>query len=161
MDRLWVAHKNRGLRMLGLSIDRKAEDASGHLAKKGHTFPAGLATPALARALPKPCRSLTGGNDNAAVGAHDGCHPSRRWNHATLQRTLDQALKRNGTAATGIALEQSGHESPGPALMVGVVGVPGEHPSLLQRSLDSQHGGQQAQAQAQPPRCDAACPGAG
>jgi len=94
MDRLWIAHKNRGLRMLGLSIDRKAEDASGHLAKKGHTFPAGLATPALARALPKPCRSLTCCNDNAAVGAHDGCHPSRRWNPAALQPPVQGSLGR-------------------------------------------------------------------
>jgi hypothetical protein len=54
MDQLWLAHKGRGLRMLGLSIDRKAEDASTYLAKKGYSFPAGLVTPAMARVLPKP-----------------------------------------------------------------------------------------------------------
>jgi thiol-disulfide isomerase/thioredoxin len=54
MDKFWLAHKARGLRMLGLSIDHKAEDASNYLIKKGYTFPAGLVTPAVARALPKP-----------------------------------------------------------------------------------------------------------
>lgn len=54
MDKFWLAHKARGLQMLGLSIDRKAEDASTYLSKKGYTFPAGLVTPAVARVLPKP-----------------------------------------------------------------------------------------------------------
>jgi thiol-disulfide isomerase/thioredoxin len=54
MDKFWLAHKSRGLLMLGLSIDKKAEDASGYLSKKGYTFPAGLVTPAVARVLPKP-----------------------------------------------------------------------------------------------------------
>jgi len=54
MDKLWLAHKSRGLRMLGLTIDRKAEDASSYLSKRGYTFPSGLVTPAVARALPKP-----------------------------------------------------------------------------------------------------------
>ncbi len=54
MERLWLAHRGRGLRLLGLSIDRKAEDATGYLAKRGYTFPSGLVTPAIARALPKP-----------------------------------------------------------------------------------------------------------
>jgi thiol-disulfide isomerase/thioredoxin len=54
MDRFWRAHKGRGLRMLGLTIDRKAEDASAYLAKKGYSFPAALVTPAVARVLPKP-----------------------------------------------------------------------------------------------------------
>jgi thiol-disulfide isomerase/thioredoxin len=54
MDKLWLAHKGRGMRLLGLSIDRKAEDASAYLARKGYTFPAALVTPALARVLPKP-----------------------------------------------------------------------------------------------------------
>jgi thiol-disulfide isomerase/thioredoxin len=54
MDKFWLAHKARGLQMLALSIDRKAEDASAYLGKKGYTFPAALLTPELARALPKP-----------------------------------------------------------------------------------------------------------
>lgn len=54
MEKLWLAHRGRGLRFLGLSIDRRAEDATGYLAKRGYTFPSGLVTPAIARALPKP-----------------------------------------------------------------------------------------------------------
>ncbi len=54
MDQFWLAHKARGLKMLGLSIDRQAEDASTYLGKRGYTFPAGLVTPAVARLLPKP-----------------------------------------------------------------------------------------------------------
>jgi hypothetical protein len=54
MQKLWVAQRERGLRFLGLSIDRKAEDATAYLARHGYTFPSGLVTPAMARALPKP-----------------------------------------------------------------------------------------------------------
>ena len=54
MEKLWLAQRSRGLRFLGLSIDRKAEEATGYLAKRGYTFPSGLVTPAIARALPKP-----------------------------------------------------------------------------------------------------------
>ena len=54
MDKLWLAQRGRGLRFLGLSIDRRAEDATAYLAKRGYSFPSGLVTPAIARALPKP-----------------------------------------------------------------------------------------------------------
>jgi thiol-disulfide isomerase/thioredoxin len=54
MEKLWRAHSARGLQLLALSIDRKREDAAGYLAKKGYTFPAGLVTPDITRALPKP-----------------------------------------------------------------------------------------------------------
>jgi thiol-disulfide isomerase/thioredoxin len=54
MEKFWLAHKGGGLRMLGLSIDGKAEDARAYMGKKGYTFPAGLVTPAVARVLPKP-----------------------------------------------------------------------------------------------------------
>ena len=54
IDQLWLAQHGRGLRVLGLSIDRKAEDASAYLAKKGYSFPAAMLTPAIARVLPKP-----------------------------------------------------------------------------------------------------------
>jgi hypothetical protein len=40
--------------MLGLSIDRRAEDASAYLARRGFVFPSGHVTPAVAQALPKP-----------------------------------------------------------------------------------------------------------
>ena len=54
MDKLWLAQRRRGLQFWGLSIDRKPEDATAYMAKRGYSFPAGLVTPAFARALPKP-----------------------------------------------------------------------------------------------------------
>ncbi len=54
MEKLWLAQKARGLRMLGLSIDRSADPAKAYLAQHGYSFPAGLVTPAIARLLPKP-----------------------------------------------------------------------------------------------------------
>jgi thiol-disulfide isomerase/thioredoxin len=54
MEKLWLTQRSRGLRFLGLSIDRTAEDAIAYLSKRGVTFPSTLVTPAIARALPKP-----------------------------------------------------------------------------------------------------------
>jgi thiol-disulfide isomerase/thioredoxin len=54
MNKLWLAQRERGLAMLTLSIDRKVEDAAGHLRRRGYTFPAAFVTAELARALPKP-----------------------------------------------------------------------------------------------------------
>lgn len=54
MQKLWIAHKNQGLQMLALSIDRKPADAVAYLQKRGYTFPAGWVTPEVQRVLPKP-----------------------------------------------------------------------------------------------------------
>lgn len=54
VEALWRAHQGKGLRVLGLSIDRKPEDAQAYRSKRGHTFPSAWVTPAVARALPKP-----------------------------------------------------------------------------------------------------------
>jgi thiol-disulfide isomerase/thioredoxin len=75
MDKLWLAQKARGLRMLGLSIDRKAEDATGYLGKRGFSFPAGLVTPAVARVLPKPKGlpvTVVRGRDGRVLAAETG-----------------------------------------------------------------------------------------
>lgn len=75
MDKFWQAHQARGLRMLGLSIDRKAEEASAYLARKGHRFPAGLVTPAVARVLPKPKGlpvTIVRGRDGRVLAAETG-----------------------------------------------------------------------------------------
>ena len=75
MDRFWLTHQGRGLRMLGLSIDRKAEDASAYLTKKGFRFPAGLVTPAVARVLPKPKGlpvTIVRGRDGRVLAAETG-----------------------------------------------------------------------------------------
>lgn len=54
MDKLWLAQRGRGLQFWGLSIDRRPDEATGYLARRGYSFPSGLVTPAFARALPKP-----------------------------------------------------------------------------------------------------------
>jgi hypothetical protein len=54
MEAFWRAHQARGLQMLGISIDRKPEDAVAYLQKMGYTFPSGWATPAFKQAMPKP-----------------------------------------------------------------------------------------------------------
>ena len=53
-QKLWLAHKARGLQMLALSVDRKPPDATAYLQKKGYTFPSGWVTPEVHRVLPKP-----------------------------------------------------------------------------------------------------------
>jgi thiol-disulfide isomerase/thioredoxin len=58
MQKLWDAQRGRGLQMLGLSIDRRVEDARRYLVQRGYTFPTGMATPATERVLPKPSRAL-------------------------------------------------------------------------------------------------------
>ena len=54
MQALWATQQAHGLRMLTLSIDKKAEDAQAYLRKKGYTFPAAWLSPELARHYPKP-----------------------------------------------------------------------------------------------------------
>ncbi len=75
MDQLWLSQRAKGLRMLGLSIDRKAEDASSYLAKRGYSFPAALLTPALAQLLPKPRGlpvTVVRGRDGRVLAAEAG-----------------------------------------------------------------------------------------
>ncbi|WP_234409394.1 TlpA disulfide reductase family protein [Ideonella sp. B508-1] len=54
MEKLWQAQRQRGLVVLGLSIDTQAADAIAYRARKGYTFPCGLLTAEVARVLPKP-----------------------------------------------------------------------------------------------------------
>lgn len=54
MQKLWTVARPRGLRLLALSVDRRPEDATAYLQKKGYTFPAAWVTPEFQRALPKP-----------------------------------------------------------------------------------------------------------
>jgi thiol-disulfide isomerase/thioredoxin len=54
MDKLWRAQAPRGLQLLGLSIDRRPEDATAYLQRRGYGFPNLFMTPALQRAFPKP-----------------------------------------------------------------------------------------------------------
>ncbi len=75
MEALWQAHKDRGLQMLAISIDKNPQDAKTYLAKKGYTFPVAMSTPALARAFPKPPGlpvTLVRGKDGRVAMAESG-----------------------------------------------------------------------------------------
>lgn len=54
MQKLWSQLQHKGLQLLTLSIDKKPEDASAYLAKKGYTFPAAWVSPELNKRFPKP-----------------------------------------------------------------------------------------------------------
>ena len=54
IDQLQRAHRARGLRVIGLSIDKKQEEATAHLARKGYGFSSAWVSPDIARVLPKP-----------------------------------------------------------------------------------------------------------
>lgn len=54
IDRLQRAHRDRGLRVLGLSVDKKPEDAATHLKRKGYAFASAWVSPELAKTFPKP-----------------------------------------------------------------------------------------------------------
>src|SRR5690606_26587506 len=58
MEKLWQSQRSRGLGMLGLSIDKRPEDARRYLQQRGYTFPSAVQTPELAAVLPKPTKAL-------------------------------------------------------------------------------------------------------
>jgi hypothetical protein len=75
MQKLWLAHKDRGLQMLALSVDRKPQEALAYLHKKGYTFPSGWVTPEIHRMLPKPRGlpiTLVRGRDGKVLQAERG-----------------------------------------------------------------------------------------
>ena len=54
MQKLWDAQRGRGLQMLALSIDKRPEDATAYLRKKGYSFPAAWLSPELLKTYRKP-----------------------------------------------------------------------------------------------------------
>lgn len=75
MQKLWLAHKDRGLQMLALSVDRTPQAALAYLQKKGYSFPSGWVTPAVHRVLPKPRGlpvTLVRGRDGKVLQAERG-----------------------------------------------------------------------------------------
>ena len=75
MQKLWDAQRARGLQMLALSIDKKPDEASAYLQKKGYTFPAVWLTPELTTAYPKPDGlpvTVVRGKDGRVVQAEKG-----------------------------------------------------------------------------------------
>lgn len=75
MDKLWREQAPHGLKLLGLSIDKKPADAQAYLARRGYAFPSVWVSPEVARALPKPKGlpvTLVRGRDGRVVMAEAG-----------------------------------------------------------------------------------------
>lgn len=76
MQQLWDAQRPRGLRMLGIAIDKREADARRYMAQRGYTFPTGINTPDVQRVLPKPAKALpvtlVRGRDGRVVMAEKG-----------------------------------------------------------------------------------------
>lgn len=75
MQKLWLAHKDLGLQMLALSVDRTPQAALAYLQKKGYSFPSGWVTPEIHRVLPKPRGlpvTLVRGRDGKVLQAERG-----------------------------------------------------------------------------------------
>jgi thiol-disulfide isomerase/thioredoxin len=54
IDQLQRVQRARGLRVIGLSVDKTPEAAAAHLARQGYGFSSAWVSPEIARALPKP-----------------------------------------------------------------------------------------------------------
>jgi thiol-disulfide isomerase/thioredoxin len=54
LDALWRKHRNAGLQMLGLSIDKTRDEAVAYLRNKGFGFPSTWVTPEIERVMPRP-----------------------------------------------------------------------------------------------------------
>ncbi|MFT7771723.1 TlpA family protein disulfide reductase [Roseateles sp.] len=54
IQKLWRAQRERGLMVLGLSIDQEPAAAKAYRAKRGYDFPSGWVTPAVEAQLPRP-----------------------------------------------------------------------------------------------------------
>lgn len=54
MDRLWREHSPRGLQLIGLSVDKRPEDAQAYLLRRGYRWPCAWVSAEVHRAFPKP-----------------------------------------------------------------------------------------------------------
>ena len=54
VEALWRAQRERGLIVLGISIDRTAEAPRAYRQRRGYTFPSALYDPKIEHVLPKP-----------------------------------------------------------------------------------------------------------
>lgn len=54
MEKLWLSQRTRGLQMVALSVDKKAQDAQAYLVQKGYSFPAAWTSPEWRKGFPKP-----------------------------------------------------------------------------------------------------------
>lgn len=58
IQKLWDTQRSRGLKMLGLSIDKRIEEARRYMSQKGYAFPSGLNSREIEKVLPKPGKAL-------------------------------------------------------------------------------------------------------
>lgn len=75
IQKLWQAQRERGLVVLGLSIDQDAAAARAYRAKRGYDFPSGWVTPAVEAQLPKPQGlpvTVVRGRDGRVAAAETG-----------------------------------------------------------------------------------------
>lgn len=75
IQKLWQAQRERGLVVLGLSIDQDAAAAKAYRARRGYDFPSGWVTPAVEAQLPKPQGlpvTVVRGRDGRIVAAETG-----------------------------------------------------------------------------------------
>ncbi len=54
IEKLWRSARDRGLRVIGISVDRTVEAVREHRQRKGYTFPCAMYSPDFEAALPKP-----------------------------------------------------------------------------------------------------------
>ena len=76
IQKLWDTQRARGLMVLGVSIDRKVEQARQYMTQKGYTFASTHLSPELEKLLPKPGKGLpetvVRGRDGRVVMAESG-----------------------------------------------------------------------------------------
>ncbi len=54
LDKLWRAKRDAGLQMLGLSVDKKREDAIAHARALGYAFASAWVSPEIEQVMPRP-----------------------------------------------------------------------------------------------------------
>jgi thiol-disulfide isomerase/thioredoxin len=54
VEKLWRSERERGVSVIGISVDRSVEAAREHRRRKGYTFPSAMYSPAIEKSLPKP-----------------------------------------------------------------------------------------------------------
>lgn len=75
LQKLWQAQRERGLVVLGLSVDQDAAAARAYRARRGYDFPSGWVTPAIEAVLPKPQGlpvTVVRGRDGRVMAAETG-----------------------------------------------------------------------------------------
>lgn len=75
IQKLWQAQRDRGLMVLGLSIDADLAAAKAYRARRGYDFPSGWVAPAVEAVLPRPQGlpvTVVRGREGRVVAAETG-----------------------------------------------------------------------------------------